>query len=202
MARLGIFGGSFDPVHLGHLILAEQCREQLQLDRVWLVPAARPPHKAGRPLTPIKDRLDLLRLAVAGRPEFEVRDLESGREGASYTVDTLRHVRERQPDAELFFLMGADSLAELSTWRDPEGIANLATIAAVNRGFGNVAIPPSLPPGVRDRVQIVEMPACGISASDIRRRLREGRSVRYLVPRPVELAIAERRLYVADAASP
>ena len=194
MTTLGIFGGSFDPVHTGHLILAEQCREKFAIDRIWFVPAARPPHKPGATLASMKDRLDLLCLAVAGRPEFEVHDLESDREGHSYTVDTLRHVKSLTDD-DLVFLMGADSLADLPTWRDPAGIASLAQIAAVNRGFGDATIPETLPPAVRDRITVVDMPACGISASDVRRRVREGRSIRYLVPRPVELAIKDRQLY-------
>lgn len=195
MSRLGIFGGSFDPVHTGHLILAEACREALSLDEVWFVPAARPPHKSGRPLASMKDRLDLLTLATAGRGDFLVRDLESDRDGPSYTVDTLRLVRDERPDDDLVFLMGADSLADLPGWRDPEGIAALATIAAANRGFGEAAVPQSLPASVRDRVVVVAMPACGISASDVRGRTAEGRSVRYLVPRAVEVAIASRGLY-------
>ena len=195
MTKLGIYGGSFDPIHTGHLILLEQCRETLGLDRVWLVPAAEPPHKPDVRLAPMTDRLDLCRLAVAGRGDVEVRDLESGREGPTYTVDTLRAVRETEPDAELFFLMGADSLGDLPTWKDPAGIAALATIAAVNRGSAPPETPASLPPSVRDRVRPVDMPACGISASDVRDRVRRGRSVRYLVPRAVELAIGDRGLY-------
>ena len=194
VGRIGVFGGSFDPVHTGHLMLAEQCREQMRLDRVWFVPAARPPHKPGVSLAPMADRMALLRLATAGRPDFEARDLESDREGRSYTVDTLRQIRE-ETGASLVFLMGADSLADLPSWRDPEGIAELAEIAAVNRGFGDAEVPATLPEAVRSRVNVVEMPACGISASDVRRRVREGRSVRYLVPRAVELAIGDRPLY-------
>ena len=195
MSRLGIFGGSFDPVHTGHLILAEACREALSLDEVWFVPAARPPHKSGRTLAPMKDRIDLLTLATAGRGDFVVRDLESDRDGPSYTVDTLRLVREERPGDDLFFLMGADSLADLPSWRDPGGIAELATIAAANRGFGEAAVPELLPAAVRGRIEIVDMPACGISASDVRGRIAAGRSVRYLVPRPVEVAIDSRGLY-------
>ena len=111
--RIGIFGGSFNPIHFGHLLLAETCREQCRLDEVWFVPAARPPHKQDLPLAPDADRVAMLQLAVGGHKPFRVSEIELQREGVSYTVDTLREIAEQQPDAELFFLMGADSLAEL-----------------------------------------------------------------------------------------
>ena len=131
--RLGIFGGTFDPVHYGHLLLAEQCREQCRLDRVWFVPAAVPPHKAERTLTPAAKRVELLKLAIAGHEAFKVSTLEIERGGLSYTLDTLLAVRGQQPDAELFFLMGADSLRDLLTWWEPARICQLATPVVVRR---------------------------------------------------------------------
>ncbi len=114
--RLGILGGTFDPVHYGHLLLAEQTREQCGLDRIWFLPAAVPPHKRSAPLTPGARRIEMLRLAIAGHEAFEVSTLEIDRGGVSYTLDTLSAVRQQQPEAELFFLMGADSLRDLPTW--------------------------------------------------------------------------------------
>ena len=118
--RLGIFGGSFDPVHYGHLLLAESCREQCRLDEVWFVPAAAPPHKRSRELTAGQHRIEMLRLAVGGHAAFQVSTLEIERGGLSYTVDTLAEIQQHQPAAELFLLMGADSLVDLPSWREPD----------------------------------------------------------------------------------
>src|SRR3712207_5576514 len=131
--RIGVFGGTFDPVHLGHLILAEQCREQAQLDQVWFIPAARPPHKQDRPLTPFAQRLEMLALALAGHPAFRADDLEKDRPGPSYTVDTLEEVRRRQPGQELELLIGSDCLPDLPRWREPVRILELAGLLVVAR---------------------------------------------------------------------
>ena len=131
--RIGVFGGSFDPVHLGHLLLAECCWRQAALDRVLFVPAAQQPHKPQAPRGGDADRVAMLRLAIAGRPEFDVSTIEIDRGGVSYTVDTLRALRAAEPDAELFFLMGADSLADLPQWREPAAICELATPLVVRR---------------------------------------------------------------------
>src|SRR5262245_26343708 len=131
--RLGLFGGSFDPVHYGHLLLAETCRESAQLDQVWFVPAAVSPHKQGHSVTVAAHRIQMLRLAIAGHSPFDVCDYEIARGGVSYTVDTLEEVRKKLPDAELFLLMGADSLADFPTWRQPERICELALPLIVHR---------------------------------------------------------------------
>jgi nicotinate-nucleotide adenylyltransferase len=131
--RLGIYGGTFDPVHYGHLLLAETCREQLKLDEVRFVPAATPPHKTALRITDGHARADMLRLALSGYPEFVVDRRELKRKGASFTVDTLSEFAAEFPDAELFFLAGADSLRDLLTWREPERITQLATLVACNR---------------------------------------------------------------------
>ena len=130
--RLGLFGGTFDPIHLGHLILAEQCREACGLDRVWLVVAGSPPHKPGG-RTAVGHRLEMARIAIAGHPAFAVSDIEATRPGPHYSVETLESIRRDHPGDDLFFLIGADSLADLPTWREPERIAQLATIVVVNR---------------------------------------------------------------------
>src|SRR5262249_32930148 len=130
--RLGLFGGTFDPIHLGHLILAEQCRESCGLDRVWFVVAGAPPHKPGG-RTAVAHRLEMVGIAIAGHSAFAVSDIEATRPGPHYSVETLETLRQDHPDEELFFLIGADSLEDLPSWREPERIARLATIVVVNR---------------------------------------------------------------------
>ena len=126
--RIGVFGGTFDPVHLGHLILAEQAREQAQLDQVWFVPAARPPHKPDRALTALHHRVEMLALAVAGQPAFVINELEKDRPGPSYTVETLQELHRRHADIDWHLLVGADCLPDLPTWREPVRIAELARL--------------------------------------------------------------------------
>jgi nicotinate-nucleotide adenylyltransferase len=191
--RLGLFGGTFDPIHLGHLILAETCREECSLDRVWFVVAGQPPHKRRTP-SPIGDRLEMARIAIAGHPALEVSEIEARRPGPHYSVDTLEAIHRDQPDDDLFFLVGSDSLAELPTWRQPERILSLATLVVANRsGFENPTEPP-LPPGARP-IQHVTIPQIGIASRDLRRRVAEGRSIRYQVPRGVEAFIEAQGLY-------
>lgn len=200
--RLGLLGGTFDPVHLGHLLLAEQCREQCRLDQVWFVPAGTPPHKLGLPVTSGNQRAEMLEFAVAGIKEFAVERLEIRRTGPSFTVDTLRQLRQERPDDELFFLVGADSLTDLPLWREPREIAALSSLIVVNRGGAPLPRLELLEPHVGaeavSRMQVVQMPGIEISASDIRRRVRAGLSIRYLTPRAVEQYILENQLYQAD----
>jgi nicotinate-nucleotide adenylyltransferase len=194
--RLGLYGGTFDPIHLGHLILAESCREAVALDRVWFVVAGAPPHKPGE-RTPVADRLEMVRIAVAGHPAFEVSELETKGPGPHYSFQTLEAIRRDRPEDELFFLIGADSLVDLPTWRRPERIAALATIVVVNRpGFDPalaVAVP-DLGPEARP-IRSVTVPPIGIASKDLRRRVAEGRTIRYQVPRGVEAYIAAHGLY-------
>ena len=199
--RLGIFGGSFDPVHLGHLLLAETCREQCQLDEVWFLPASLPPHKRTRRLASDQDRLEMLKLAIAGHQAFRVSTLEIERGGISYTVETLANIRQEQPDTELFFLMGADSLVELPTWKDPQRICELAIPLVVRRAGSPVpdlevfaAIASSVRREEISRYQI-EMPVIEISSTDLRERARHHRSLRYQIPRAVERYIETQALY-------
>jgi nicotinate-nucleotide adenylyltransferase len=200
--RLGLFGGTFDPIHLGHLILAEQCREACRLDRVWFVVAGEPPHKpAGR--TSVTHRLEMVRIATAGHPPFVVSEIEATRPGPHYSVDTLEAVRRDHPDDDLFFLIGADSLADLPVWREPERIARLATIVVVNRP-GIAEVTPASLPDFGDgahRLVAVNIPAVGIASSDLRRRLAEGRTIRYMVPRGVEAYIEAQAICRDSAAS-
>jgi nicotinate-nucleotide adenylyltransferase len=197
--RLGILGGTFDPVHFGHLLLAEQCREQCRLDELWLVPAGQPPHKTHQVLTPGRVRAEMLELATAGHSGFHVQSLELDRPGPSFTVDTLQQLHDADPDRQLFFLIGADSLVELPAWREPRRIVELARLVVVNRGQGPLPDREPLRSVLGEdglaRIEIVTMPAVDLSASDIRRRVQAGKSIRYMTPRAVECYIAANNLY-------
>ncbi len=199
--RLGLYGGSFDPVHYGHLLLAECCREQCQLDAVWFAPAAIPPHKQQSTLSAAADRIEMLKLAIGGHGAFTVFTGEIDRGGISYTVDTLEQLREELPDAELFFLMGADSLADLPTWREPERICTLAIPIVVRRSgspkpddavLSKLMSPERLAIARQNRV---EMPVIDLRASEIRHRVCAGQSIRYRTPRAVEKYIETHGLY-------
>lgn len=194
--RLGLFGGTFDPIHLGHLILAESCREAIGLDRVWFVVAGAPPHKPGA-RTPVADRLEMVRIAVAGHPAFEVSEIEARKPGPHYSVETLDAIHRERPEDDLSFLIGADSLADLPFWRRPDRIASLATIVVVNRPGIDAIDPAQLPdlgPEARP-IRLVTVPPIGIASHDLRRRVAEGRSIRYQVPRGVEAYIEAQGLY-------
>lgn len=202
--RLGIFGGSFDPVHYGHLILAECAREQLRLDEVWLIPAATPPHKQERQQAPAKSRLEMLELALAGSEHLRASALEIERGGVSYTVETLAAIHAQRPQAELHLLMGADSLRELPTWREPARICELAIPAVVRRGGSAEPDFSVLKTFVADdrlaaiRAAQVEMPLIELSSTDLRARAAEGKSLRYRTPRAVEKYIETHGLYRSD----
>jgi nicotinate-nucleotide adenylyltransferase len=199
--RIGVFGGTFDPVHLGHLIMAEQCREQGRLDQVWFVPSARPPHKRNYSVTPFRQRAEMLQLAAAGHPAFRIDELEEERPGPSYTVDTLDELKKRHPGAEWLLLVGSDTLAEMHEWHDPAGVVRRAGLLVVARGTERVMSAEELgaslklPPGEAVRLEVIEAPLIEISSRDLRRRAAEGRSLRYLVPRAVECYIQEKHLY-------
>jgi len=183
--RLGIFGGSFDPVHRGHLVLADCCLEQAQLDAIWFVPAAEQPLKPQGPRASAAHRLAMLERALASRDEFQVSTIELERGGVSYTVDTLEAIHDQQPSAELFFLMGADSLAELPRWHRAAEVCQLATPLIVRRAGAEV------PP---DFLQ-VEMPATPVSSSQIRELIAEGKSWKELVPPAIAEYINKHNLY-------
>jgi|SRR5688572_30316016 len=191
--KLGVFGGTFDPIHLGHLILAEQAREQLGLDKVLFIPAGDPWRKSATDVSPAAHRLAMVRLAVADNPRFEVNDCEVVREGPSYTVDTLRLLRRdlTQTD-ELYLILGEDALADMPNWHDPAGIAGEAKIAYAARE--GVELPNSLPLPTWRLVRI-EMPLIGISSTDLRERAKQGQSLHYRVPAAVEAYIKAQGLY-------
>jgi nicotinate-nucleotide adenylyltransferase len=237
--RLGIFGGTFDPIHYGHLLVAEQCREQCRLDQVWFLPAGVPPHKLERTIVAGKARAEMIEMAIAGHERLRVDRRELDRADPCYTVDTLAALYAEDPSRELFFLLGADSLLDFPTWREPRRIVELARLAVVNRGSNSLpdrgvvqadvgrpsqvvrpgppatsieddlrrssykeAPLPDLEPlrqilgdEFESRIEFVTIPGVDISSSDLRRRVREGKSIRYMTPRAVECYIETHKLY-------
>lgn len=187
----GVLGGSFDPPHLGHLVLADQCASALDLQRVCFIPAYQPPHKPAGGVTAFDLRAEMLEAAVSGDPRFRVLSIERERGGISYTVETLRGLHESYADDLLWLLMGQDSLEDLVHWRNPEEIVALARVGVYRREGVTGAVPEFL----RERVRFVEGPRVDVSSSEIRRRLREGLSVRHFVPEPVLDVIRREGLY-------
>lgn len=195
--KVGVLGGTFDPVHIGHLLLAECAREELGLERVVFMPAGRPWRKASREVSPAQHRVAMLRLAVADNDAFEVSTIEVEREGPTYTVETLAEMRRRDPGAALYFIVGEDALADLPNWREPQRILELATVAVAARtGEGpNLRQAEAMMPGLAGKAVWLRMPIIEISASGIRERVRLGLSIRYRVPAAVEAYIREHALY-------
>ena len=189
--RVGVLGGSFDPVHIGHLILAQEALHRLRLDELLLMPARRPAHKLRRSLAPAAHRIAMLRLAARGRPGLRVSRIEVDRPGVSYTAPTLEALA-RGGDATWFLLMGEDNLAEFHTWRDPARILRLARLAVVPREGERIA---RIPAALRRRVVSVPMPRIGISSTEIRRRARRGLPLRDWVPEAVLAYMKRHGLY-------
>jgi nicotinate-nucleotide adenylyltransferase len=189
--RIGLFGGSFDPVHLGHLLVAQAAQEELGLDRIFFIPAAQSPFKPDSHPAPDKQRLCLLRLALAGQPQFEVDGQELRRGGISYTIDTARHYHGKFPEAKLFYLIGADHVEKLPKWRDASDLAELLEFVVIQRpGEKNVECPPPF------RGHFLRGFPLGVSSSQIRERVRKGRSIQNLVGAEVAEAIRNNRLYL------
>ncbi|MFW6161465.1 MAG: nicotinate-nucleotide adenylyltransferase [Planctomycetota bacterium] len=201
MSKVGLFGGSFDPIHVGHLVVAEQARERLGLDRVIFVPGRRPPHKLDKRLAPGEDRLAMVGLAIAGHPAFEASEVELGREGPSYSIITVEQLQAAHPDWAIYFLIGADTLPELPTWYHIAELAGLCQFAVFARPGESLDDTEPLR-GVLTEEQIAGIedhcfhtPLIGISSTEVRRRVGEGGSIRYLVPDPVRRYIEEHGLY-------
>jgi len=197
--NIAVLGGTFDPVHNGHLIVAEEAMCRLNLARVLFIPAGQPRLKDAAPLASAEDRLNMVRLAIAGNPGYGLSDIELGRPGPSYTVDTIAELKARDyPADELYFIIGWDCLAEFPRWRQPSRLINLCRLAAVPRVGCD---PPDLGaleaaiPGIKDRVVMLDEPRVDISASDIRGRVAAGRGIADLVPAAVAEYIRERGLY-------
>ena len=197
--RVGVLGGTFDPVHNGHLIIAEEAQAKLGLAKVIFIPAGRPYFKDGENVSEMGWRLAMLELAVNGNPSFEIDTLELEREGATYTIDTMEELRKRMgEDVELFFIIGIDALSELGRWKEPRRLASICQFATMRRpGFTELDLE-SIErevPGVSGRVHVLDNVQVDISSSDIRSRVEEGRSIRYLVPPAVAEYIEEQGLY-------
>ncbi len=201
IVRLGIFGGSFDPVHYGHLILAETCREHLALDRVLFIPASTSPLKLSGPRASAAHRVEMLRLAIGGSSHLVVDTCELDRGGVSYTLDTVQSILDRDRPSSLHLLIGADSVSALSAWREPAKLLTLVQLGVVQRAGESrldfEATRELLLPADRERFspQLVPMPAIGISSTELRNRVEAGSSIRYRTPRGVEAYIAANALY-------
>ena len=190
--RIGVFGGTFDPPHVGHLLLASDARESLRLDRLIFVPAATQPFKVhAPPVASASDRLEMVRLAVANDPNYGVDDTEIGRKGLSFTVDTLEYLSKKNLGAEFFLLLGEDTLAGIDGWRSPDRIRELATLAVMRRsGSGGSPVA-----DMADSVRSVSTRRVDVSSTEIRERLRAGKSIKGFVPESVEQFIEARGLY-------
>ena len=204
MARVGLLGGTFNPPHIGHLVCAEEALAALDLDHVLLLPVHTPPHKEMQADPGPQVRLELCRLAVADAPGIDVSTHEIDRGGRSYTADTLRALHDARPEDDLTFIAGADQAAGLPGWREPAAVLELAELAVAEREStrrDDVLDELYGLPGVPERVHFFPMPRIDISSSLVRRRVAEGRPIRWLVPDAVERAIAERGLYRAEVAA-
>jgi nicotinate-nucleotide adenylyltransferase len=195
---LGIMGGTFDPIHVGHLAVAEEARETLALDRVLFVPAGQPPHKPADSVSRVGDRIAMVQLAIADNPAFELSMVEVEREGPSFTVDTVEALAAANPGVRLHLILSAETFAELPSWHEPERLFEAARMAVVPREGYPAPDPAWLGrafPGREDRVDYLGGPRLGLSSTALRARVVAGRSIRYLVPPAVEAYIAEHQLY-------
>jgi nicotinate-nucleotide adenylyltransferase len=199
--NVGVLGGTFDPIHIGHLVVAEEARVKLHFDEVLFVPAGQPWLKLRRNITPAVHRAEMVRRAIANNPHFRLCTLEVERPGPSYTVDTLTKLQEQLgSEANLFFVLGRDTLAELPLWKEPNKVARLCRLVVAPRlGSKDLKRLQAEIPGLLDKVIQLDMPIIGISSSDIRQRLACGLSVRYLVPAEVADYIAEHMIYRSPA---
>lgn len=203
--RIGLFGGSFDPVHYGHLLLAEACREHARLDRVIFMPAGVPPHKRHSKRTPGVLRAEMLELATHGNPAFEISRFEIEREGPSFTVDTLRHLHAEHPEDELLLIVGADMFLDLPNWYEVKEILELSTPIVARRPGSPTPSAEMLRDLISDKNRlgelagnVVDMPRIDLSSTDMRSRIASGRSIRYHTPRAVEEFIRKHGLYRGD----
>lgn len=197
--RLGIMGGTFDPVHYGHLVAAEGARYSFSLEKVIFIPAGNPPHKPDRIITEPSIRYEMTSLAVASNPFFCASDLEIRRDGPSFTIDTVRYMMRLHPDQRIYFITGADALLEISTWKNFEVLLSICNFVAATRpGYRLLELKEkldSLRDNLKQNISYMEVPALAISSTDIRQRVREGRPIKYLLPESVEDYIIQNNLY-------
>lgn len=194
--RLGILGGTFDPIHYGHLFIAEEARVLYGLQQVLFIPNGTPPHKLGLGVTPAEHRAAMVTLAITPNPNFVFSPLEIKRSGISYTIDTLKSLQAENPNAELFYIAGLDTVFDLKNWRSPEQVMQSCKILVAARpGYDASEISLHVPSEYCNRFHLLPTPELGVRATDIRQRVREGRTIRYLTPDPVIQYIEEARLY-------
>jgi len=196
--KVGLFGGTFNPVHTAHVILAEWIRDELKLNSIYFIPTALPPHKTSdQAIIDIELRKEMVRLAIQDNPHFKLAEYETDPGNVSYSIDTVRNFLKNHPLGrdDLFFIIGEDNLRILSTWKDPVELSRLCRIVVARR---SVDIPVQIPKGIEQPI-LLQTPNIDISASEIRGRIREKRSIRYLVPEPVERFIREHKLYEAGS---
>ncbi|MEG6520744.1 nicotinate-nucleotide adenylyltransferase [Desulfotomaculum sp. 1211_IL3151] len=201
MKEICLMGGTFDPVHFGHLVVAEEVRQRFHLDKVVFIPAGKPPHKTDKVILDAQHRVNMIRLAIASNPYFEISTIEVERRGLSYTVDTIEQLRRSFQVESIYFITGADAILEILTWKDVERLLSMAyLIAATRPGYDLNNLEEtlkSLPTPFMKRILPLEVPALAISSSDIRKRVREGKSIKYLLPESVEGYIYHNNIYVA-----
>jgi nicotinate-nucleotide adenylyltransferase len=198
--HIGIFGGTFDPIHMGHLILAEQCRDQASLDEVWFLPSFHPPHKADRPITRFEQRCDMIELAIAGHPAFRLERIEKQLPPPSYTAETLAELHRQHPDHKFSLLMGSDGLPDLPMWYEPKRVIERASLVVVPRPgvmlWTTERLAKALGVEVSAvRLRFVACPMIEIASRELRRAMADGMSIRYMLPRAVEEYTRERKLY-------
>jgi nicotinate-nucleotide adenylyltransferase len=198
--NIGILGGTFDPIHIGHLVVAEEARGKLGFDEVLFVPAGQPLLKPDRGITAADHRVQMVRRAIADNPHFKLCTIEVERPGPSYTVDTLTMLHEQLgSEANLFFILGRDTLAQLPSWKEPKKLAQLCSLVVAPRlGAKDLRHLETETPGLLDKVIQLDMPVIGISSSGIRQRITRGLPIRYLVPTEVEKYITERKIYLVS----
>lgn len=202
LQRIGIMGGTFDPIHFGHLVLAETVRESMKLDRILFIPTGDPPHKKEQSVTSAEQRMEMVELAIGDNPDFLCSDMEVERQGYSYTVDTLERLREECGDScQLFFITGADAIIEILSWKNVERISELCTfVAAARPGTDREKLSDfleELPGYLHNKVHVTQVPALQISSTAIRKKSAAGKTIRYLLPANVERYILENGLYGA-----
>ena len=202
--NIGILGGTFDPIHIGHLVIAEEARIKLGFTEVLFVPAGQPWRKLDRNITPADHRVEMVRRAIADNPHFKLCTLEVERPGPSYTVDTLTMLQKQLgSEASLFFILGRDTLAELPLWKEPKKVVQLCRLVVPPRlGSKDLKHLETAIPGLLDKVIQLDMPVIGISSAEIRQRLAQGLTIRYLVPAEVEKYITEQKAYSIGSRKP
>lgn len=190
--KIGLFGGTFDPIHIGHLIIAETVKDTLKLDKIIFIPAANPPHKLGKRITDSRHRLSMIQMAIVDHKDFQLSEIEIAHKSSSYSTETVQLFLDLYPSDELLFLIGGDSLKELHTWHEPDRLLKMIKIVVVQRPGINLKKVSSC---FLDQVIFVDAPLIGISSSNIRQNILEQRSIRYLVPDSVADYIHENKLY-------